>query len=299
MVSGPWIGQGVAAAAAYLRNLSPMQTAQAIAIAGASAPNLSAVGYSKYMGNHLKEGIPWATATGLSAVDLALAGYSGPIDLLDNPEVHDKAILLDGLGEQWAVSDIYFKPYSCCRWAHAAMDAALYLQNEHNFLHSDVIGIEISTFAWALNLNNERRPRTLESAQYSIPFCVALLLTQGQDAFLPMRQDSLDDPDTLSLADRVSLKIVGRYDIMFPKRVPAQVKISLATGDLLREVLEPLGEQSNPMSLVQMNRKFSTVADRVLSSADKQKMAAAISAFRMGKFTDLQNALGNPLILPN
>ena len=65
LVSGPWCGQGAAAATGWLRSLPPSQIAQAIAIAGSTAPNLAAVAYSQIMGNHVKEGIPWATATGL------------------------------------------------------------------------------------------------------------------------------------------------------------------------------------------------------------------------------------------
>ena len=98
------------------------QTAEAMAVAGVLSPGLSAAGYSKVMGNHAKEGIPWATMTGLWAADLAAGGFTGPLDILDHPDYYDAAKILAGLGEGFAVDAIYFKPYACCRWIHSALD---------------------------------------------------------------------------------------------------------------------------------------------------------------------------------
>ena len=42
------------------------------------------------MGNHVKEGIPWSTFTGLCALELAAAGFTGPIDILDHPDKADE-----------------------------------------------------------------------------------------------------------------------------------------------------------------------------------------------------------------
>jgi hypothetical protein len=76
---------GAAAAGGRLRRMNPDNLAQALAIAGVQAPGLSAAGYSQVMGNSTKEGIPWATLTGLSALWLADKGFTGPVDILDHP----------------------------------------------------------------------------------------------------------------------------------------------------------------------------------------------------------------------
>ncbi|MBW3096266.1 MmgE/PrpD family protein [Pseudohoeflea coraliihabitans] len=295
MVSGPWIGQGVAAAAAYLRGLPADRMAQAIAIAGSTAPNLLAVGYSKVMGNHLKEGIPWATATGLSAVELAASGFTGPIDIFDNPELFRQDALLNGLGENWTMREIYFKPYSCCRWGHAAIDAALQLQAEHSLTPSDIKHITVDTFGWALRLNNEKHPRTLESAQYSVPFCVALALTAGADAFLPMSEKALSDAAATELSEKVNLVKDERFDAMFPQSVPARVSIETATRKLSREVLAPLGEPTNPMTSQQMRSKFRTVAQKKLMEKDVARMEDALDALRSRRLSTFRDQLNSPI----
>jgi 2-methylcitrate dehydratase PrpD len=291
MVSGPWVGQGAAAAAAWLRSLDPSAVTQAIAIAGASAPNLAAVGYSRVMGNHLKEGIPWATATGLAAVDLAAAGFTGPTDLLDNAELFDSSKLLSGLGMRWAIEGIYFKPYSCCRWAHAAIDAVLALKAEHAFVPDDIGSIEVQTFGWALRLNNETAPLTLESAQYSVPFCVALAATRGSASMVQLSEATLKDRETLALARRVTLSVDPQFERMFPDAVPSRVIVETAKGRFERTVTAPLGEPTNPLDWTALEKKFTAIADGVALPAPRQELL--MNAVRRLK---TQNELG-PLVL--
>src|SRR3546814_18026856 len=60
-----------------------------------TAPNLLGVAdgtpYPPSLGNDVKEGIPWAAATALSALQLAEAGSTGPLDMLDHAPHHAAA----------------------------------------------------------------------------------------------------------------------------------------------------------------------------------------------------------------
>ena len=117
--SGLWCGQGAAAAAGWLRGLAPARLANAIAIAGTTAPGQTATAYTKLMGNHVKEGIPFATAMGLVAVELAAAGFTGPVDFLDDESRYDRAILSADLGDELADRDrllqaLWMLPLGAC-----------------------------------------------------------------------------------------------------------------------------------------------------------------------------------------
>jgi 2-methylcitrate dehydratase PrpD len=297
MVSGPWVGQGAAAAAAWLRGLDSTTTAQAIAIAGASAPNLTAVGYSKVMGNHLKEGIPWATATGLAAVDLAAAGFTGPTDLLDNPDLFDRRKLLDGLETDWSIEGVYFKPYSCCRWSHAAIDAVLALKVEHATRAANIQAIKVETFGWAMRLNNEPAPRTIESAQYSVPFCVALAAVRGGEPLVQLSEAALDDDEVIDLARRITMTIDPKFDKMFPGQVPARVILDTTNGQLEKTIMAPLGEPNNPLDWAGLEAKFETVASHTLSARQGERLAKAIDRlWKEDAVTPLLRALAEPLI---
>jgi 2-methylcitrate dehydratase PrpD len=296
LVSGPWVGYGVVAAAAWMRELPGATIEQALAITGATAPNLSAIAYSKVMGNHIKEGIPWATASALAAVDFAVEGLTGPSDLLDNEAIFDRGILLNGLGDDWAIRGIYFKPYGCCRWAHAAIDAVLALQAEFRFAIGDIRSIEIDAFGWALRLNNETAPETEESAQYSIPFCTALALTRGADALIQIGAEALADPATTALARKVKLAVDPVYDAMFPAEVPSRVRIRTAAGDLVKEVVAPLGEPANPMDRARLLEKFTQVARTRLAAPRLGEFLIAFDALSGGRTAPLMQALERPLL---
>jgi len=297
LVSGPWVGYGVVAASAWLRGLAGSTIEQALAIAGASAPNLAAIAYSKVMGNHIKEGIPWATASALAAVDFAVEEFTGPADLLDNEAIFDRRTLLDGLGGGWAIQGIYFKPYGCCRWAHGAIDAALALQAEFGFAVDDIRSIEIDAFTWALRLNNEAAPKTEESAQYSVPFCTALALTRGSDALIEIGTEALADPATTALAAKITLAVDPIYDTMFPGQIPSRVRIRTKDRELAKEVVAPLGEPSNPMDWARLLQKFSQVAQGRLAAPHLGEFHAAFDALSGGQPAPLIDALQRPLLI--
>ncbi|MCG8693647.1 MAG: MmgE/PrpD family protein [Minwuiales bacterium] len=297
LVSGRWVGHGVAAAVAWMRGLTEPQIAQAIAIAGTSAPSLGPVAYSRIMGNHLKEGIPWATATGLAAVDLAAAGFTAPIDLFDNAALFDQQTLTTGLSKDWMIEQIYFKPYSCCRWAHAAIQATLALLADHSLSARAIDHIRIETFSRALQLNNEPRPRTLEAAQYSVPFCVALAVLEGEESLLPMTESALSNSDVMELAERISIELAPDLDRMFPGSVPARVEVNAESRVYGSTVLMPKGEPSNPMTQSELEAKFHTLADPVLGVARAEWLLAAIQALGDQGSSPLLQQLGKPIEL--
>ena len=107
--TGRWCAYGTVAAAGLLGRDNPVTLAQAFAISGVLSPGLSAAGYSTVMGNQVKEGIPWAVMTGLTALELARRGLTGPLDILDHGDYFDAAAITDGVGAgsvlDWFVSN--------------------------------------------------------------------------------------------------------------------------------------------------------------------------------------------------
>jgi len=290
--TGRWCGYGAAAAAAYLMGFDREKTTEAMAIAGVAAPGLSAAGYSRRMGNSVKEGIPWATAIGLTATELAREGYTGPTDILDHSDYYDSAALLAGLGGSFAVERIYFKPYACCRWIHAAIDAVTALRREEAFAACDIRSIEVHTFARALRLSNEIEPETLEGAQYSLPFCIATAAIDGPESLLPMSRDLLGRADIRSLSAKVRLMVDPVLDPLFPAQAPARIRIMTDDRVMEREVRFAWGDPDNPMGEAGLVSKFTTLA---CAHANSQSLAATILGLgRSSSLAGLLDALRSP-----
>lgn len=289
--SGLWSGQAVAAAVGWLKGLSRGQIAHAISIAGTTAPSQSATPYTRFRGNSVKEGIPWGAANGILAADLAKQGFTGPIDILDSSERYDRARLLDGLGTSWLINSTYFKPYSCCRWIHAPVDALITLLNDHDIHSEAIIKIDVETFGRSLTLSNEVAPRTLEGAQYSLPFCLGVAATSGAPALLPLSNESLTDQRAIEIAGRVQMTVNPEFDLMFPNAVPGRVRVTTASGSFERTVLAPKGEPTNPMSWDDIGLKFQAIAAGRADARVAAGIPNAIGALRRGDVAPLQSML--------
>ena len=256
LATGRWCAYGAVAAGGRLRHMPPKKLAQAFAVAGVHAPGMSAAGYSKVMGNSTKEGIPWATLTGLSALWLVDKGFTGPTDILDNADYYDFNRIISGLGNNFAIEKVYFKPYACCRWIHSAIDALFLIMAENN-LNADMINkIEVHTFERALRLNNYPAPNSLEGAQYSIPFCMAVAAIEGKEGLLPLTLTLLSRKDLVSFANMIQLYSDQKLDRLFPTMVPARVTAHTKKGVFEKVVKSPKGDLSNPMSFAEIENKL-------------------------------------------
>jgi 2-methylcitrate dehydratase PrpD len=298
--SGLWCGQAAAAAAGWLRGLDADRLANAIAIAGTTAPGQTATAYTKLMGNNVKEGIPFATALGLVAVELAVAGFTGPIDFLDEARRYDRTILTADLGSRWLIETTYFKPYGCCRWAHAAIDALFDIMGKDQVTADEISTVRVETFAQTLWLNNDLAPPTLEAAQYSVPFCIAAAAVHGADALVPLEDALLTDPEILAFAPRVTVAVAPDLDSMFPRSVPARIAVTTQRGIMTRTVLAPRGEPVNPLSDDDLRAKFSTIARTRLTPAISTSLLDAIAALDAGELAPLLTSLASaPALAPS
>ena len=276
MSTGRWCAYGTVAAAGLLGRDDPATMAQAFAIAGVLSPGLSAAGYSTVMGNQAKEGIPWAVMTGLTALELARRKFTGPLDILDHTDYFDAAAITAGLGTGSALNSVYFKPYACCRWIHSALDAIINLVKGHNLAAADIHTVDVFTFERTLRLNNDADPATLEGAQYSLPFCLAVAVLGGAEALMPLSPDWLQRPDIAALARRVNLHVDSELDARFPAETGARVCLQTAGGILEQAVQHPLGDPANPMDRTRLVDKFEKLTAGVIAAQDQVGLLALI-----------------------
>jgi 2-methylcitrate dehydratase PrpD len=283
--TGRWAGFASAAASCHLAGDDEATLAGALAHAGALAPQLAPPDPSRT--DALKEGTPWGVLSGMMATRLARAGVPAPTYLLErHPDFDERSLTELHAGPRPAIHDTYFKRYACCRWIHPVIDMLLVMHAEQPFALDDIDRIEIGTFSRSLTLSNLASPTTLEASHYSFPFCVALALTSGADALLPIRAESLRSPSTLALARRVDLVVDPLLEARFPAFTPATVRV-ITSGEVReRSVPTAIGDPSLPFTAEMRCAK----ERRLLSSAGRgDQLAGALHAdpFHLPTLLDL------------
>lgn len=297
--SGRWVGYAAAAAAGRLYGFTPARLSHALAIAGVLAPNQDAngsSGYSRLTGNDVKEGIPWSVLTGMTALHLAPSGYTGPEDILDHASHFDTAAILDNLAEPRKILGTYFKPYSCCRYIHPAIDAFCDVKARHQIVYTDIASVEVEIFAWALKLGNRCDPDSLTDIQYSLPYCIAIAAIDGVQALSPISGSLLRRPDLKNFASKVRLIVNADIDDQFPGETLAKVTILNRKGERLASpVTTPKGDMNRPMLWTDVCQKFCAVTARKMSVTRQKMMLDAFQAFRDGDAAPLLLRLAEPL----
>ena len=110
-----------------------------------------------------------------------IRGFAGParVYVLSEPFRAGRSRCPGGLaGERFLIMDLYFKPYCCCRWAHAPVRAALQVVRENRIDANSIERVVVETFAEACRLSRAV-PASSEEAQYNVAYPVAAALVHG------------------------------------------------------------------------------------------------------------------------
>jgi len=256
---------GATIAAARLLKLDRETTVSALGLAGAQASGVMEM-YGPSMQKRFNPGP--SARNGVTAALMAKIGFTGAATIFDGErsfcrafsDRFDVAALTKDLGKDFPVH-MEFKPYSCARPIHNAIDCALNIRQELAEPLSQVRAITMRRHpAWA-HYHQNAEPRTYHEAQVSLPYSVAVALVEGA-ALLPQYQDEkLADPVLLRLSRMV--KVVP--DQTLPRGVSCVMTLETENGRVYRsQVDHPRGSIANPMTAEEMNAKVHLLADKVI-----------------------------------
>ena len=302
---------GCTLAAGRLADLSVQQIAQAqgitLSMAGGSLEFLADGAWTK------RQHPGWAGVCGITAAAMAKQGFAGPKQAYEGRyglfNLHlgthigadapfDLATCTNGLGEEWELMNVAFKPYPACHFNHAFADAALALKAEHGLTPDDIdsaVGLIGDGQVQVVCVPEEakRRPANAYEAQFSIHYIIAASLVRGRFTLDELDPDAFTDPEILALCDRVSYAV--DEDSNFPRYYSGEVVIRTGDGRELRH-REPYnrGSDANPLSAEDILGKYWSNATRAVSTARAERVLDAVMA--LDTALDLEE-LGDALCL--
>ena len=228
-----------ACSAAALR-LPPGQAVSALGIAGSTASGIIEYLAEGTWTKRMHAG--WAAQAGLRAALLARGGFLGPRTVLEGVHGFYRAFapcrepdfkpLLDGLGRDWVMPAIAFKPYACGTMTQPYIDCAVALA-ERGVDPAAITDIVCEVGEGTVHrlwepLASKHRPATPYAAKFSTPFCIAVGVLDRPAGFEQFTEARIHDPAVQALAGRV------RYVIDPDNEYPQQLHRPSAGDDARR-----------------------------------------------------------------
>lgn len=241
----------------------------------------------------------WAAHAGVMAAQLVARGFTGPPTVLEGRFGFYEAFLsgrfvaeeiTDGLGTEWAVPGVFFKPYPANHFTHSGIDAARRLRAAG--LRSDDVETAVLEVApptvrtIGAPIEDKRRPESGYHAKFSGPYTVAAALLGGGGLGL-----SLDDftdaaatrPEAQALMDRISVE--GDPDLLeiYPYQFPGRLTVRTKDGStLIEEVLVNRGGPDDPLTDDELTTKFLDNAAVTLDDVTAKSLAHGLGSLATG-----------------
>lgn len=276
---------GAAVAIAKMLKLDEEKTRMALGIAG----SLSA-GLRKNFGTMTKPlHAGEAAKNGVVAATLAQRGFTADRNILDSPlgfyEVLGREVGSEGVKtsqgvrtEFYIVSPgIAFKPYPSCAYSHWAIDAVLDLKREASIGSTNIVGIECRTSSALPSLLIHSRPTTALEGKFSLEFCVAIALTDGEVSLKQFTDERVKDLAVQELIKKIEHVHPPEMGLGLTNR-GGELVIKLQNGEVhSRKIDIAKGAPENSLSKEEMDNKYRDCVRLSLSPEDTDKSLRLLS----------------------
>jgi len=216
-----------------------------------------------------------ACRNGVFACLLAQAGVSGPYLSFEGKSGFVQQVSgpldLSRLGSPpLRAAIVYLKNWPVFYSAQGAVDAAIKLREKVQ--PAEIKSLVVESYQRLLGRGatdaEKWAPKSRETADHSVPFCVAVALLDGALTSRTFDSERFLDKDVIELMAKVSL----REDPAFTKQYPAQWNCRLVAETFAGvrhevHVAYPKGHPENPLSDAEVEEKFIRLAEPLLGMA--------------------------------
>lgn len=208
----------------------------------------------------------FAAHDALVVLEFAKAGVMGPTApiegrrgfLQSHSDEPNADMITNGIGQEWLLLETAFKPYPSCRFAHSAVDLALALREKvpAELRQQAKLTLKLARTAAQIvgeRVDNKIRPRNIVDAQFSVYFQMAAAWLDGRYDWQSYERIGSAEVESFSASINVILAETLPY-------AGAELQVEVDGKVFTDRVDDPLGEPSNPMSWVQLEQKFQSMA---------------------------------------
>ena len=285
---------GAAVVAGKLLNLSRDQMINAMAI---SPPKIDIGGMQHFRGavTMMK-----SIGGGLTARDGIVAALMAKDGCVAAPAIFEGAsgfcdwaggcnfdALYGNLGKKFKIHETWLKPYSSHYSFHTALDIAIKMLKERELSPDEIKEVNVRTFLRASQMATPAHyaPPTMELAQFSLPFCMALAIAKGDVLPHFFTEKNMKDHTLLGLARKVKVSLDPELDNIALTRGrmarPASIEVVTTKGDAYKEQSEyPTGHYpQKPFPKDRLELKYTMLASKLMRKEQIKKTIDIINRF--------------------
>lgn len=262
--------------AGRMLGLSEDQLVAAVGISGSSHFTLGGV-VAGHLTNMKNTADPMATEAGVRAALLAATGYTGSAELFEGKEgvfevignvTWDPQKMLSGLGEKFMITECGYKAFPTEALTHQPITAALEVMAENKIDPHNVKEVAVRTTTRGADILSDAskyQPTTKETADHSLPYCIAVAIAKGNVLPSDFEEEALKDPFVWDLLPKIKVVADPEIDALFPKVKRAIVSITTSDGKTYsKQEDHAKGRAERPLSDAELIDKFTANAEHTL-----------------------------------
>ena len=191
-----------------------------------------------------------------------IEGKYGFLNSYTHNAIFEKAV--ENLGKKFEITNTGIKLYPCCRYIHPVLDLIV----ENNIKNFNKMTIKMVSAGYKIvgdPIDEKRNPKNMVSAQFSLPFAVAVLSYKGKL--------TVDDFMNVYLNNEI-VNIMNKIDVYPDEKLdndyPEKWKVVVNVDDKIYSRDYPKGEPEDPARFKDVFEKFSDLTDKYLSE-DQRK----------------------------
>ena len=216
---------------------------------------------------------------------LAAAGFTGATNLIEwmtaNIQPTQKSVSVDLDLRHFQILKVGLKRFPVQGKLQSTVEAGVNLhplvEGEIDEINEIIVETYPATLKTGVANPDKYRPKTRETADHSMPICLAMALLDGDVNAKQFHDDRWKAREVFALGDKVKFKVGESLVAKMPKGQGANVEIRFSSGRVLGESVEiPEGDAARPMSRGSLERKFRQFADPVVGEAGSRKIIAFV-----------------------
>jgi 2-methylcitrate dehydratase len=188
--------------------------------------------------------------------------------------------LIGGLGESYKIMECSMKAFPTEALTHTHLSATLNAVTRNNITYDQIETVTLTTLAQAYDIlfdPHKYRPESRETADHSLPYCIAAALVDYKITTQSFSETKLKDPRIWEVIDKIKGEPSQEFEKMFPAKQPSKVVVKTKDGREFSDYLEyPKGDPREPMTMEDLDNKFEGLSEKLLAEGRRKEVKDSI-----------------------